>query len=94
MGKRRYKGVNVSESERECHYKGNYGNEAAYLTARIARDRPDIRERMKAGEYASVRAAAIDAGIPHVVRDSAKEPNRACERIARAWDRSADQRHS
>ena len=28
---------------------------ADYLTARIARDRPDILERMKAGEYPSVR---------------------------------------
>jgi len=31
-----------------------------YLTARIARDRPDILERMKAGEYRSVRAASPD----------------------------------
>jgi hypothetical protein len=34
---------------------------ATYLTARIARDRPDILERMQAGEYTSVRAAAIEA---------------------------------
>jgi hypothetical protein len=27
-----------------------HGNNADYLTARIARDRPDILERMKAGE--------------------------------------------
>lgn len=39
------------------------GTSPEYLTARIARDRPDILERMKAGEYKSVRAAAIDAGI-------------------------------
>jgi hypothetical protein len=39
------------------------GNDADYLTARIARDRPDILERMKAGEYPSVRRAAMDAGI-------------------------------
>lgn len=39
------------------------GNSPEYLTARIARDRPDILERMKAGEYKSVRSAAIDAGI-------------------------------
>lgn len=39
------------------------GTDPAYLTARIARDRPDILERMKAGEYKSVRSAAIDAGI-------------------------------
>lgn len=41
----------------------NNGTDSEYLTARIARDRPDILERMKAGEYRSVRSAAIDAGI-------------------------------
>ena len=35
-----------------------------YLTARIARDRPDIWERMKRGEFDSVKAAAREAGIP------------------------------
>lgn len=34
-----------------------------YLTARIARDRPDIWERMKRGEFPSVAAAAREAGI-------------------------------
>jgi hypothetical protein len=34
------------------------GNEPDYLTSRIARDRPDVLERMKAGEFPSVRAAA------------------------------------
>lgn len=42
---------------------GAGGTTAAYLTARIARDRPDILERMKDGEFKSVRAAAIEAGI-------------------------------
>lgn len=42
------------------------GNHADYLTARIARDRPDILERMQAGEFSSVRAAAIEAGIVKV----------------------------
>lgn len=42
------------------------GNDPDYLTARIARDRPDILEKMKAGEYRSVRAAAIEAGIVKV----------------------------
>ena len=41
---------------------------AKYLTARIARDRPDIWERMKAGEFTSVAAAARAAGIPYKVR--------------------------
>ena len=39
------------------------GNSADYLTARIARDHPDILEAMKRGEYRSVRQAAIAAGI-------------------------------
>lgn len=39
------------------------GPTAARLTARIAKKRPDILERMKADEFSSVRAAAIEAGI-------------------------------
>ena len=39
------------------------GEHAARLTARIARDRPDILGRMKAGEFRSVRQAAIAVGI-------------------------------
>ncbi len=39
------------------------GNRSQYLVNRIARDRPDILERMKAGEFVSVRQAAIAAGI-------------------------------
>jgi len=38
-------------------------NSADRLTARIARDHPDILGRMKAGEFKSVRAAALEAGI-------------------------------
>ena len=44
------------------------GNSAEYLTARIARDRPDVLDDMKAGKYRSVRAAAIDAGIVKPVK--------------------------
>lgn len=40
-----------------------YGNSAKDLTARIARDNPEVLEGMKQGKYRSVRAAAIDAGI-------------------------------
>lgn len=40
-----------------------YGDSPDYLTARIARDYPGILERMKAGEFKSVRAAALEAGI-------------------------------
>ena len=42
---------------------GKRGPTADYLTARIARDRPDVLDRMTAGEFKSVRAAAIEAGI-------------------------------
>ncbi len=43
------------------------GNDPAYLTARIARDRPDILEDMKAGKYSSTRQAAIagDKSLQH-----------------------------
>jgi hypothetical protein len=39
------------------------GNRSVYLVNRIARDRPDVLERMKAGEFETVRAAARAAGI-------------------------------
>jgi hypothetical protein len=39
------------------HYGSRGGAHADYLTARIARDRPDIWERMKNGEFTSVAAA-------------------------------------
>lgn len=39
------------------------GTGSDYLTARIARDRPDILKRMQAGEFPSVRAAAREAGL-------------------------------
>ncbi len=42
---------------------GVRGNHPDYLTRRIARDHPQIFERMKAGEFPSVRAAALEAGI-------------------------------
>ena len=42
----------------------DYGStRTSYLTARIARDRPDVWERMKRGEFASVAEAAREAGI-------------------------------
>lgn len=36
---------------------------AEYLARRIKRDHPEIHERMKAGEFSSVRAAALEARI-------------------------------
>lgn len=54
---------NKTVDNRQPFYSETGGTSAAYLTARIARDRPDILAKMKAGEYKSVRKAAIDAGI-------------------------------
>jgi len=74
----------------EASNKGNNitftrGTNPEYLAARIARDRPDILERMKAGEYPSVRAAAIEAGI-------VKVPT-ALDTLRKAWTKaSADER--
>ena len=48
--------------------------------ARIARDRPDILERMKAGEFTSVREAARAAGI---IKDVS-----LVEQILRLWQRA------
>lgn len=39
------------------------GNSSAYLRSRLAQEAPDVLERMKAGEFRSVRAAAREAGI-------------------------------
>jgi len=39
------------------------GNTSKYLAARLARDYPEVVEQVKAGEFPSVRAAAVAAGI-------------------------------
>ena len=49
------RGDNVTSGER--------GNRQAYLLRRLARDAPDVLERVKSGEFKSARAAAIEAGI-------------------------------
>jgi len=48
---------------KKLHEKAKAGNRSDYLVSRIARDRPDILERMKAGEFTSVREAAREAGM-------------------------------
>jgi hypothetical protein len=56
-GRLRTKPVRNDSNER------SRGNKTEYLAARIARDAPDVAEKMKAGEYPSVRAAARAAGL-------------------------------
>ena len=62
------------------HEKAKAGNRSAYLVARMARDRPDILERMKAGEFASVREAAREAGIIREVS--------LVEQVLRLWQKA------
>lgn len=57
------------------------GNRGEYLAARIARDRPDILERMKAGEFTSVRKAALEAGIITPEFSIPVDPQGAARRI-------------
>jgi hypothetical protein len=67
------------------------GNNAAYLRARLERERPDIAAALARGEYASARAAAIAAGIVKVptllerVRRLYVRLNDAQRKAFRAW---------
>jgi len=57
---------------------------ASYLTARIARDRPDILDRMKAGDFPSGRAASMHRGRSHHAsgpRDGRVGARRGVERV-------------
>lgn len=64
------------------------GTSAEYLTARIARDRPDILDDMKAGKYRSVRQAAIEAGIvkPSQRLSVPRDPQAAGDYLAQRVD--------
>jgi hypothetical protein len=58
------------------------GMTKVYLVARIARDHPDILERMKAGEFTTVRQAAVAAGI-------LRQPTRL-DHFAKLWRNASD----
>jgi hypothetical protein len=60
------------------HVKASGGNSSAYLAARIKRDRPDIAAAVERGEFRSMRAAAIAAGI---VKSTS-----ALKMLRRAWN--------
>src|SRR5215467_8336048 len=62
------------------HEKAKAGNRSDYLVARIARDRPDILERMKAGAFTSVREAAREAGLIKEVS--------LVEQMVRLWEKA------
>ena len=59
-------------------------NRSEYLTRRIARDHPEIHERMKLGEFTSVAAAAREAGIyPDKPRAKQVTVNGDLDKVAR-----------
>jgi hypothetical protein len=53
------------EEERNADAVSNrsFGNSQSYLASRLKRDHPDIAARVEAGEFKSMRAAAVEAGI-------------------------------
>lgn len=57
------------------------GNDQSYLARRLARDRPDILDRVESGEIASFHAAAIEAGIVERKVQIPVEPGRAAKLI-------------
>jgi len=63
--------------------RGFSGNSQTYLAARLRRDHPEIAERVKAGEFRSIRAAAIVAGIVKV-----KTP---LERLFAEWKKASQE---
>jgi hypothetical protein len=59
--------------------------DAQYLADRIARDYPAILERMKAGEFRSVRAAALEAGIVKPRLQPPDDPAGLARYLRRKW---------
>src|SRR5208337_4774139 len=57
------------------------GNHSTYLRARLQRDHPEILERLEAGEFPSVRAAAIEAGIVEPSFNCPCDPVKAARRL-------------
>jgi hypothetical protein len=58
------------------------GNTREYWASRLKRDHPDIFKRLEAGEFKSVRAAAIEAGI-------VKDPT-GKQLLNRAWKKAIE----
>ena len=56
-------GTNQHQEDVRTEPPASRGETQAYLLRRLARDAPEVLERVKAGEFSSARAAAIEAGI-------------------------------
>lgn len=66
-----------------------YGNSAQYRANRLARDHPEILERVRIGELPSVAAAERAAGVQRVSRQVwlSEDPAAAVAALARRFDR-------
>lgn len=66
------------------------GNSQAYLLRRLARDAPEVLDRVKAGEFKSARAAAIAAGIikPVPTVRLVRDPPKVAAAIAKHFTRA------
>jgi hypothetical protein len=74
--------VSASGNEKGGHSERmsiKYGENSTYLVARLKRDAPKIAARLAVGEFSSVRAAAIEAGIIKV-----RTP---MENLLKAWQK-------
>ena len=79
--------TNDERENRGVDNTSNRGDSADYLTARIARDHPVVLERMRAGEFSSVRAAALEAGIVRRrVSVAVDDPDKVAAFLAKHFD--------
>ena len=64
----------------------NKGQTKERLAARLKRDHPDIAARVANGEFKSIRAAALEAGIVKPMRSIPVDtPEAAIRALLRAW---------
>jgi hypothetical protein len=79
QAKHRKQGTRIDLSEHLDNVKmlDEGGNSASYLLRRLANERPDLLEAYERGDFQSVRAAAIAAGIV--------KPPDAYKQLCRIW---------
>ena len=71
---------------RDNHVMSVQGNASTYLARRLLRDRPDLFERLEAGEFSSVRQAALEAGIVKPTFTCPIDPERAANLILKHFE--------
>jgi len=57
-----------ARSKLQSNFDNKQGNSSGYLADRLKRDHPDIAARVANGEFKSIRAAALEAGIVKPMR--------------------------